>query len=240
MFTNDTWCCLSLNNNIIISYENGQYYWALYVNHFSYRIFSPWVVAITTYHPHFPDWDTVAHGDVWFSHSHKAYEGVPIQAYVLSRLHSQRLPAFYYEFFQQLGEENKMSIISNLQVEKQKLGELNLDKLVESSMCMQLSTFSSSLLLSCAPGVLSSSPWPSRASPVLLIRCPAHLREGLFLILFREQKKNRISERQKWTPTFSLPPTSTCIPVLEVTGLKADRVSHRELTCQKPEHRCSA
>lgn len=178
MFTNDTWCCLSLNNNIIVSYENGQYYWALYAKHFSDRVFSLWEVAITII-PTFQT-RTLWLVEMYNFPSHRAWDGVPIQAYVLSRLHSQRLPAFYYGFFQQLGEENKIGIVSNLQLGKLELRDVKLGQ-VSQVFNVQFSTFSSSLLLSCTPVVLSFSPWPSRASLVLLVWCPAHLRKDFYL-----------------------------------------------------------
>lgn len=78
-----------------------------------------------------------------------------------------RLPAFYYVFEQQLREEGKISMVSNLQLGKLKLREVklnHLDKLIK-SFNVQFSALSCSLLLSHDPAVLSSFPCTFQGLP---------------------------------------------------------------------------
>ena len=89
----------------------------------------------------------------------------------------------YYVFLQQLREEGKISMVSNLQLGKPKLREFksnHLDNLVK-SINVQFSAISSSLLLSYdVAGLFPPSPAPSRDSPVPLSLMPNPLKRRTF------------------------------------------------------------
>lgn len=146
----------------------------------------------------------MAHGNAQFSHGHIAYEGDSNTSLCSFKAAFPRLPALYYVFLQQLREEGKISMVSNLPLGKPKLREVksnHLDNLVK-SIDVQFSAVSSSLLLSYdVAGLFPPSPHLPGTPQSSSVWCPTHLREGL--LLFLGQSKERVSEVKN-----SFPPPS--------------------------------